>query len=87
MASDWVSAIGGTKAGVYLLYGHPGCDWQFTLSNPHNQARFPGCTAADFKGKKASTHSMPVIGGFLCQKAALSSTTKVTSHAPRRASI
>eukprot|EP00975_Prorocentrum_lima_P034287 7205865-Prorocentrum_lima.AAC.1 len=25
-ASDWVSALGGTKAGVYLLYGHLGCD-------------------------------------------------------------
>eukprot|EP00975_Prorocentrum_lima_P037354 7860454-Prorocentrum_lima.AAC.1 len=29
-ASGWVSALGGTKAGVYLLYGRPDCDWKFT---------------------------------------------------------
>eukprot|EP00975_Prorocentrum_lima_P047868 10011139-Prorocentrum_lima.AAC.1 len=38
-ALDWVSAIGGTKAGVYILYGHPGCDWKLTLQNPNNVAR------------------------------------------------
>eukprot|EP00975_Prorocentrum_lima_P018510 3896890-Prorocentrum_lima.AAC.1 len=27
-SSDWVSALGGTQAGVYLLYGHPSCDWK-----------------------------------------------------------
>eukprot|EP00975_Prorocentrum_lima_P021973 4626187-Prorocentrum_lima.AAC.1 len=67
MASDWVSDIGGAKTGVYLLYAHPGCDWEFTLSNPLNQARFPGCTAANFEGK--GTHSTSVIGGSGCQKA------------------
>eukprot|EP00975_Prorocentrum_lima_P009881 2102908-Prorocentrum_lima.AAC.1 len=40
MASDWVSAIGGSQTGVYLLYGHPGCDWEFTLSKLLNRARF-----------------------------------------------
>eukprot|EP00975_Prorocentrum_lima_P070400 12931763-Prorocentrum_lima.AAC.1 len=29
-ASDWVSLLRGTEAGVYLLYGHLGCDWRFT---------------------------------------------------------
>eukprot|EP00975_Prorocentrum_lima_P044590 9342494-Prorocentrum_lima.AAC.1 len=38
-ASDWVSALGGTKAGVHLLYGHPTCDWQFTLQNRCNASR------------------------------------------------
>eukprot|EP00975_Prorocentrum_lima_P044215 9270062-Prorocentrum_lima.AAC.1 len=51
MASDWVSSIGGSSTGVYLLYGHPDCEWEYTLRNPFNAHRFPGCTAADFKGK------------------------------------
>eukprot|EP00975_Prorocentrum_lima_P054559 11440752-Prorocentrum_lima.AAC.1 len=33
MASDWISAIGGASTGVYLLYGHPDCDWEYTLAN------------------------------------------------------
>eukprot|EP00975_Prorocentrum_lima_P055493 11636261-Prorocentrum_lima.AAC.1 len=36
-ASESVSALGGTKAGVYFLYGHPGCDWSFTpAATMHN---------------------------------------------------
>eukprot|EP00975_Prorocentrum_lima_P000155 36715-Prorocentrum_lima.AAC.1 len=30
MASDLVLAIGGASIAVYLLYGHPGCDWELT---------------------------------------------------------
>eukprot|EP00975_Prorocentrum_lima_P052673 11039257-Prorocentrum_lima.AAC.1 len=51
MASDWVFALGGTNAGVELLYEHPNCDWKITLSNANNAARFPQSTAADFKGR------------------------------------
>eukprot|EP00975_Prorocentrum_lima_P070046 12929764-Prorocentrum_lima.AAC.1 len=49
-ASDWVSALGGMKAGVYLLYGHPGCDWQFTLQNSLNATRLRTSNPADFRG-------------------------------------
>eukprot|EP00975_Prorocentrum_lima_P049543 10365474-Prorocentrum_lima.AAC.1 len=42
-ASDRSSALGGTHTGVYLLYGHPTCDWNYTLKKIHNRNRFQGC--------------------------------------------
>eukprot|EP00975_Prorocentrum_lima_P064890 12900211-Prorocentrum_lima.AAC.1 len=50
-ASDWVSALGGTKAGVYLLYVHPGCDWGHTLKNPLNAQRLKTDNPVHFRGK------------------------------------
>eukprot|EP00975_Prorocentrum_lima_P016879 3576902-Prorocentrum_lima.AAC.1 len=41
MALDWVSAVGGSKIGFFLLYEHPGCDWKLTLANPLNHASVP----------------------------------------------
>eukprot|EP00975_Prorocentrum_lima_P031333 6576639-Prorocentrum_lima.AAC.1 len=55
-------------------------------SQTQNAARFPGCTAADFEGKKASTHSMLVIGGFRQQKIVLLQRLKASSQTPRRTS-
>eukprot|EP00975_Prorocentrum_lima_P026470 5564048-Prorocentrum_lima.AAC.1 len=49
-ASDWVAALMGTKAGVYLLYGHPNCDWNVTLQNPLNSQKLTTSSAARFKG-------------------------------------
>eukprot|EP00975_Prorocentrum_lima_P049432 10340806-Prorocentrum_lima.AAC.1 len=51
MASDWVSCIGGSKTGVYLLYRRPDCEWEHMLRHPFNARRFPGCIAANLAGK------------------------------------
>eukprot|EP00975_Prorocentrum_lima_P039999 8404002-Prorocentrum_lima.AAC.1 len=38
--ADWVGTLGGAHTGVYLLYGHPTCDWEWTLQNRQNKQRF-----------------------------------------------
>eukprot|EP00975_Prorocentrum_lima_P020980 4416668-Prorocentrum_lima.AAC.1 len=47
-ASNWVSALGGTKAGVYLLYGHPTWDRKFTVQNRSNATRLGSSNPAHF---------------------------------------
>eukprot|EP00975_Prorocentrum_lima_P006189 1335756-Prorocentrum_lima.AAC.1 len=50
-AADWVGTLGGAHTGVYLLYGHPTCDWEWTLKNLQNRQRFAGCSISSFKNK------------------------------------
>eukprot|EP00975_Prorocentrum_lima_P003527 770963-Prorocentrum_lima.AAC.1 len=51
-AADWSFALGGTHTGVYLLYGHPTCDWSHTLQNINKKKRFQGCSPASFRNKR-----------------------------------
>eukprot|EP00975_Prorocentrum_lima_P019166 4030943-Prorocentrum_lima.AAC.1 len=52
MASDWVSSIGGSSTGVYLLYGHPDCEWEHTRSTHVISLDAPQPTSK----ARASTH-------------------------------
>eukprot|EP00975_Prorocentrum_lima_P032199 6761581-Prorocentrum_lima.AAC.1 len=51
-AADRASSLGGAHTGVYLLCGHPLCDWDYTLTNPHNKHRCQGCSPSSFEGKR-----------------------------------